>query len=115
MPDTEQLAQYVAANSQYMAEEDQKKGKNWMLPPLPKPGEYIICQICGRTMMPKDFSTNQKIRAHEFKWHVHWSCEQNIFDQLDRGTPGLIAERKDNSYLNEYRAKIAKKAGESAE
>lgn len=112
MPDTEQLAQYVAANSQAMLAEEQSKGKNWMLPPPPKPGEYIICQICGKTMMPTDFSKNPKIRKHEFKWHVHWACEQNIFDQLDRGTPGLIAERKDGSYLNEYKSKVANKSKE---
>lgn len=109
MPNTEQLAQYVAANASILTAEDKSKGKDWMVPPPPKPGEFIVCQICGKTMMPEDFSKDQKIRRHEFKWHIHWDCEQGIFNQLDRGTPGLIAERKDGSYLNGYKANVAKK------
>jgi hypothetical protein len=84
------------------------KGKDWMLPPPPKPGEYIICQICGKPMLPKDFSKDIKIRKHEFKWHIHWQCEQNIFNQLDRGTPGLIAERESGSNLNAYKNKVSR-------
>ena len=109
MPNTEDLAQYVAANSQYATQEDMAKGKNWMVPPPPKPGEYIICQICGKAMKPEDFSKDQKIRKHEFKWHVHWTCEQGIFDQLDRGTPGLVAEREKGANLNAYRSSLARK------
>lgn len=109
MPDTESLANYVAANSSNLTQEDMSRGRDWMVPPPPKPGEYIICQVCGKIMYPQDFSKDKKIRKHEFKWHVHWNCEQNIFDQLDRGTPGLIAEREDGSYLNGYREAISKK------
>jgi len=109
MPNTEAMAQYVAANSAAFAAEDRAKGKDWMLPPPPKPGEYIICQICGKPMPPEEFSKDPKIRKHEFKWHIHWDCEQNIFNQLDRGTPGLIAEREKGSNLDGYRTKIANK------
>ena len=109
MPNTEQLAQYVAANMNSMVQEERSKGQNWMVPPPPKPGEYIICQICGKVMMPEDFSKDQKIRKHEFKWHIHWDCEQNIFNQCDRGTPGLIAEREKGTNLDAYRSNVARK------
>lgn len=109
MPNTEQMAQYVAANSAAYAAEDRAKGKDWMVPPPPKPGEYIICQMCGKPMLPEDFSKDPKIRKHEFKWHVHWDCEQNVFNQLDRGTPGLIAERESGTNLNAYKSAVSKR------
>ena len=109
MPDTEAMAQYIAANSAAYAAEDKAKGKDWMVPPPPKPGEYIVCQICGKVMMPEDFSKDIKIRKHEFKWHVHWDCEQNIFDQLDRGTPGLIAEREKGTNLDAYKTAVSQR------
>ena len=114
MPNTEEMAQYVAANSAAFAAEDRAKGKDWMVPPPPKPGEYIICQVCGKPMLPQDFSKDQKIRRHEFKWHVHWDCEQNIFNQLDRGTPGLIAERESGANLNAYKSTVAKRLKEQS-
>jgi len=95
MPDSENLARFVAANSAYLTEEEKAKGRNYMVPPPPKPGEVIICQHCGQPMYPEDFSTDPKIRKHEFKWHIHWKCEQEIWDLVDRQTPGLLAERKD--------------------
>ena len=106
MPDTEAMANYIAANSSEFVKQEKLKGKDWMVPPPPKPGEYIVCQMCGKVMMPEDFSKDPKIRKHEFKWHVHWDCEQNVFNQLDRGTPGLIAERESGSNLNDYKSKI---------
>lgn len=109
MPDTEAMAQYIAANSAAYAAEYNARGKNWMVPPPPKPGEYIICQMCGKPMLPEDFSKDPKIRKHEFKWQVHWQCEQNVFNQLDRGTPGLIAERESGANLNAYKNTVAKR------
>ena len=64
-----------------------------MVPPVPKPGEIIICQECGKPMYPEDFSKDPKIRKHEFKWHIHHACEQHIWDIVDQQTPGLLAER----------------------
>lgn len=109
MPNTEEMANYIAANSDEFVAQEKAKGKNWMVPPPPKPGEYIICQLCGKKMLPEDFSSDPKIRKHEFKWHIHFKCEQGVFDQLDRGTPGLIAERKTGFNLNEYKINAAKK------
>lgn len=109
MPDMESLASYVGANSQYNVQEEMNKGKNYMVPPPPKPGEYIVCQLCGKIMMPEDFSTNEKIRRYEFKWHVHYECQQRSLDQLDRGIPGLLRERETGANLEDYRRKLSKK------
>jgi hypothetical protein len=94
MPSSEDLARFVAANTDYMVNAERQKGVGYMVPPPPKPGELIICQQCGKPMYPEDFSTDPKIRKHEFKWHIHWACEQQIWDLVDRQTPGLMAERK---------------------
>lgn len=94
MPSSEELARFVAANTAIMVDEERRKGQGYMVPPPPKPGELIICQQCGKPMYPEDFSTDPKIRKHEFKWHIHWACEQQIWDMVDRQTPGLMAERQ---------------------
>lgn len=96
MPSSEELAQYVASLSPNLVQEEQQKGQGYLVPPVPKPGEIIICQQCGKPMYPKDFSKDPKIRKHEFKWHIHWDCEQEIWNMVDRQTPGLLAERKEN-------------------
>jgi hypothetical protein len=93
MADSKELAEYVKNVQEQSLQEELSKGKNYMIPKPPAPGEYINCQICGRVMLPQDFSKDPKIRKHEFKWHIHWTCEQGIWDQIDRQTPGLIAER----------------------
>jgi hypothetical protein len=72
---------------------DQTK-RNIMLPPLPKPGEIIHCQICGQPMPPEAFSKDPATRKREFKWHMHNACMQQMFDLADRSTPGLLTERK---------------------
>lgn len=95
MVNSEELAKYVAANSNAFVAEENAKGKGHMVPPPPKPGEVIICQHCGKPMYPEDFSKDPKIRRHEFKWHIHYACEQDIWNLVDRETPGLLAERKD--------------------
>lgn len=95
MPSSEDLARFVAANTDGLVEEEKAKGQNYMVPPPPAPGEVIICQECGQPMYPEDFSKDPKIRRHEFKWHMHWACEQKIWEKVDRLTPGLLAERKD--------------------
>lgn len=94
MPNAEDLARYVAQNTQILVAEEKRKGRNYMVPPPPKPGEVIICQHCGRPMLPEDFSKNPATRRHEFKWHIHEACEKQIWDLVDRQTPGLMAERK---------------------
>ena len=94
MADSRELAAMVAANTEELTNEEFAKGRNYMVPPPPKPGEYIYCIHCGKAMLPEDFSKDPKIRKHEFKWHIHWECEQKIWELADRQTPGLIADRK---------------------
>lgn len=89
----EQLAEYVAQSNTGTTKEDQERGKDWMLPPPPKKGEIIHCRVCGKEMLPKDFSKNEFERKKEFKWQIHWKCMEKLFDQCDRETPGLIDER----------------------
>ena len=72
----EQLAQYVAAAS---GEDNISKAP----PAPPKPGEVIVCQICGKEMLPNDFSKIPKIRKFEFKWHIHWECQQKLLNEWD--------------------------------
>lgn len=106
MADSKQLAEYVKAIQEQSVQEELSKGKNYMLPKPPAPGEYIKCQICGEIMLPEHFSKDPKIRKREFKWHIHWVCEQNVWNQLDRQTPGLLAERsKGISVGREFRQK----------
>lgn len=71
-----ELAEWVASNN---ATNNLQRG----VPEPPKPGELIVCQMCGQTMKPEDFSKDKKIRKYEFKWHIHWRCHQAIFNQLD--------------------------------
>lgn len=94
MLSSEDLARFVAANSANLVEQENKKGRNSMVPKPPAPGEYMICQQCGKVMYPEDFSEDPKIRKHEFKWQIHYKCEQEIWNLVDRQTPGLLAERK---------------------
>ena len=93
MPSSEELARYVASQTSNLVDEENSKGKGYMVPPPPKPGEIIICQHCGKPMYPEDFSKDPKIRRHEFKWHIHNKCEQSIWEYIDRQTPGLLSER----------------------
>lgn len=102
MADPEALASYVAEATGELTREDMAKGANRMVPPPPKPGEYIVCQWCGKIMRPEDFSKDKKIRRYEFKWHIHYACQQAIWDQCDRGTSGLTTEREDGSRYNAY-------------
>lgn len=97
MANSEELARFVAANTDGLVEEERAKGKNYMVPPPPKPGEVIVCQECGKPMLPEDFSKDPKIRRHEFKWHIHHECELKIWDKVDRLTPGLVAERRNGT------------------
>lgn len=70
-----------------------KNRKGAMVPPPPKPGEYIYCQMCGEKMLPEHFSKDEKIRKREFKWHIHEKCFVKVDEILDQMTPGLLAER----------------------
>lgn len=93
MQSNEELAEWVKAQQTELNQAEIAKGKNYMLPEPPKPGEYIYCRICGKIMKPEDFNKNHKIRKKEFKWQMHWECQQRQFDRCDRETPGLLAER----------------------
>jgi hypothetical protein len=100
MPDTTQLAQYVS--------QSEKQDMNYGPPEPPKPGELIICQMCGRPMYPQDFSKDPAIRRREFKWHVHYACEQQVMNQLDRES-GILTDRKANGlYLGNSEGAINK-------
>ena len=79
MIDTSSLADYVGANTTNNVQDSNP----YAPPPKPKKGEIIVCQMCGRPMYPKDFSKIEKIRKYEFKWHIHWGCQQEVFNQLD--------------------------------
>ena len=94
MASSEELAKHVAAIASELTEREKQKGKDYLAPPPPKKGALIICQQCGKPMLPQDFSKDPKVRRHEFKWHIHSACEQSIWDLVDRQTPGLMAERK---------------------
>lgn len=94
IPSNEELAEYVKQVQGQSLQAEKEKGKNYMLPEPPKPGEYIKCRICGKIMLPEHFSKDVTIRKREFKWQIHWSCQQAQFDRCDRETPGLLAERQ---------------------
>ena len=94
LPSNEELAEYVKQAQSQALQEEKQKGKNYMLPDPPKPGEYIRCRICGKIMKPEDFNKDHNIRKREFKWQIHWDCQQAQVDRCDREAPGLIAERR---------------------
>lgn len=94
MTDTEAIAKYVQNNAEAYASEVNAAGRNSMVPPPPKPGELMYCQLCGKPMYPQDFSKDIKIRKREFKWQVHSKCEEDMWKQMDNSMPGLMAERK---------------------
>lgn len=94
IPSNEELAEYVKQVQAQTLQAEKQKGKNYMLPDPPKPGEYIKCRVCGKIMKPEDFSKDTATRKREFKWQIHWKCQQAQFDRCDRETPGLLAERK---------------------
>lgn len=64
------------------------------IPPRPKPGELMICQVCGKPIYPEQFSKNLAARKREFKWHLHPECYQALNDMADRSVAGLLSERK---------------------
>lgn len=68
--------------------------QNMRLPKPPKPGEIMICQMCGQPMLPEHFSKNIVKRKREFKWHVHDACFSAMDNLCDRSVPGLLQERK---------------------
>ena len=63
------------------------------VPTPPKPGEIMICQMCGQPLLPEHFSKNLIMRRREFKWHIHPWCFEEMNSIADRGVPGLMAER----------------------
>lgn len=68
--------------------------RNSAVPPPPKKGEIIHCQMCRKPMMPEDFSKDKDQRRWEFKWQVHWQCKIAAEEYLDRATTGLLSERR---------------------
>lgn len=91
---TEEIAKQISEMQDQLRDVENSKGKNWMLPKPPEPGEIIYCKVCKQPMLPKDFSEDTNIRKKEFKWQMHWKCMQSCFDQCDIQTPGLLSERK---------------------
>ena len=63
------------------------------IPPPPKKGEKIYCQMCGQIILPKDFSKDKDRRKKEFKWRIHAKCWDLAFNLCDLNTRGLIHER----------------------
>ena len=102
MVDSESMANYVAANQDILANEEISKGRNYRVPPPPKRGEIMICQHCGKPMLPEDFSKDEKIRKHEFKWQIHHKCEEQLWHLVDMETPGLLAERQNGINLGRF-------------
>lgn len=82
------------ADSESFLRNTDTRARNSMVPSSPKPGEVMVCQVCNKPMMPKDFSKDERTRRREFKWHMHQSCMLQMEDLVDRSTPGLMSERK---------------------
>ena len=100
MANEEVLAKQIAEMQDELRNIENEKGQNWMLPEPPKPGELIYCNICGKPMYPKDFSKDPKIRKREFKWQIHYACQEKMSALCDINTPGVIAERKQKQIDN---------------
>ena len=66
---------------------------NMKLPSPPNPGEYMICQLCGNPILPKEISKLPNVRKRELKWHIHNKCYLSLDDALDMSTPGLMHSR----------------------
>ena len=66
---------------------------NVKLPPPPKPGEYMYCQICGEPILPEQISKLPNVRKRELSWHIHNSCYMCIDQKLDAKTPGVVNDR----------------------
>lgn len=93
----EQINDKAFSDAQSFMNKDMNKVKNSAVPKPPGPGEIMYCQHCGKPMLPKDFSKDEKIRRREFKWQIHHKCEMDILNLIDRSTPGLLSERRQQS------------------
>jgi len=82
----------IVLDNNMNAEDYTRSGQN--IPKKPEPGEPIICQYCNEIIYPSEFSKDSFQRKFEFKWHLHPWCKEAMMNQADRGTPGLIDERK---------------------
>lgn len=89
----EELTNTGADTQEYLKNINPNK-RNSCVPPPPKPGEIMYCQMCRKPMMPEDFSSDIKKAKYEFKFQVHWACKIAVDEYLDRITPGLLSERK---------------------
>lgn len=98
MIDPNALAQYVGENANAFAQETDSKGRNSAVPKKPPKGQLIYCSWCGKPMYPEDFSKDPYKRKKEFKWQLHWDCQQKMMFECDRNTAGLLEERKQNGF-----------------
>lgn len=89
----EKMEEIETQTAEYLKGVDPKK-KGSAVPPPPKRGEIIHCQMCRKPMMPEDFSKDKDRRKWEFKWQVHWACKIAAEEYLDRATTGLLSERR---------------------
>lgn len=67
--------------------------KGIKVPDPPKRGELMVCQICGKHILPEQFSKDERQRKREFKWHIHSSCYEKTQNYIDKCVPGLERER----------------------
>lgn len=104
----EQTAEELGMMRQNLAKQVDAKGRDSMCPPPLKPGEIMYCSICGKKMLPKDFSTDIEERKWEFKWRTHIKCKEDAFRQADLNTPGLMAERGGEEYLERQRKELSR-------
>lgn len=54
--------------------------------------DEIVCEICNE-LIKGHYSRDPNIKATEIKWHMHQYCKQQMENQCDRNTPGLMSER----------------------
>lgn len=64
------------------------------MPAPPKPGEIMVCQFCGKPIMPNELSKNKTMRKREIKWHLHPECVIEMERRTEIETPGLVGERE---------------------
>lgn len=86
---------------------DMNKKNSATLKP-PKPGEIMYCSVCGKPIMPQDFSEDDWNAKYEFKWHLHSKCRIYAHKRLDFLTKGLMTERKNTAPVQEKKKEVYK-------
>lgn len=82
--------------------------KNSAVPKPPKPGEIMYCNVCGKPIMPEDFSEDDWNAKYEFKWHLHSKCRIYAHKRLDYLTKGLLSERRASEPVTEKKKEVFK-------